>query len=178
MSSLFVYHQSNPEQPHKVLTHLEDIASTLAEHGVGFERLQAAAVVPHDASQEQVLDSYRVQIDTLMTERGYAAVNVLHASVADPVLRASFLDEHQCSEDEVRFFIAGRGLFTLHIDEFVYAVLCEKSDLISIPAGTHRWFDIGENPRVAALCFFRNSPGEATAVSDSIASRFLQLDDL
>lgn len=178
MSSLFVYHQSIPEQPYKVLTHQEDIASTLAEHGVGFERLQAGSPVNADTSEDELLDSYRVQIDTLMTERCYAVVDVLRANTADPALRASTLDEHQCSEDEVRFFIAGRGLFTLHIDEYVYAVLCEKNDVISVPAGTRRWFDIGENPRVAAIRFFRNAPGDVIPTSDEIATRFVQLDDL
>ena len=42
MSSLTVYHQSNPDVPNKVLTHLEDIAATLAEVGVRFERWKAA----------------------------------------------------------------------------------------------------------------------------------------
>lgn len=178
MSSLFVYHQSIPEQPYKVLTHLEDIASTLAEQGVGFERLRAASPVNADASEEELLDSYRVQIDALMTERGYAVVDVVRANAADPALRESALAEHHCSEDEVRFFIAGRGLFTLHIDEYVYTVLCEKNDVISVPAGTRRWFDIGENPRVAALRFFRNAPGEVISTGDTLAARFAQLDDL
>ncbi|MDF5828837.1 hypothetical protein P4233_16885 [Pseudomonas aeruginosa] len=34
MSSLTVYHENQPEQPLKLLTHAEDIASTLAEVGV------------------------------------------------------------------------------------------------------------------------------------------------
>lgn len=178
MSSLFVYHQSVPEQPYKVLSHPEDIASTLAEHGVGFERLQAASPVNADASEQELLDSYRVQIDTLMTERGYAVVDVVRAHAPDTALSESSLDEHHCSEDELRFFIAGRGLFTLHIDEHVYTVLCEKNDLISVPAGARRWFDTGENPRVAALRFFRNSPGEVISTGDSIATRFARLDDL
>ena len=38
-------------------------------------------------------------------------------------LRAKFLNEHTHSEDEVRFFVAGRGQFTLHIGEKVYEVL-------------------------------------------------------
>ena len=42
MSSLSVYHVASPEIPNKVLTHLEDIASTLAEQGVRFDRWQAA----------------------------------------------------------------------------------------------------------------------------------------
>ena len=41
MSRLSVYHESTPELPNKVLTHLEDIAATLAEQGIRFERWTA-----------------------------------------------------------------------------------------------------------------------------------------
>jgi len=32
------------------------------------------------------------------------------------------------------FFVEGRGLFYLHVEDNVYAVLCEQGDLISVPA--------------------------------------------
>ena len=51
MSVLSVYHESRPEQPLKVLTHLEDIAATLAEVGVQLERWDASAPVAAGASR-------------------------------------------------------------------------------------------------------------------------------
>jgi len=77
MSSLSVYHVSSPEMPNKVLTHLEDIAATLAEQGVHFDRWQACAPIRPGASQEEVIDANREQIDHLMTEGGYIAVDVI-----------------------------------------------------------------------------------------------------
>ena len=139
MSSLTVYHQSNPDVPNKVLTHLEDIAATLAEVGVRFERWQASAPIAPGASQEEVIAAYREAIDKLVAEQGYVSVDVISMDRKHPQkaeLRAKFLDEHTHGEDEVRFFVAGRGLFTLHIGDHVYSVLCEKNDLISVPAGT------------------------------------------
>ena len=109
MSSLSVYHESCPELPNKVLTHFEDIASTLAEKGVRFDRWQAATKSQPGASQEEVIAAYRVQIDQLMSERGYITVDVVSLNSDHPQkaeLRAKFLDEHQHGEDEVRFFVA------------------------------------------------------------------------
>ena len=77
MSSLSVYHVSSPDIPNKVLTHFEDIASTLAEQGVRFDRWQAAAKIQPGASQEEVIGAYQEQIDKLMTERGYITVDVV-----------------------------------------------------------------------------------------------------
>lgn len=181
MSSLSVYHVSTPDLPNKVLTHPEDIASTLAEHGVGFDRWQATALVTPGASQEEVIAAYQVQIDKLMTERGYVTVDVISLDRDHPKkaeLRAKFLDEHQHAEDEVRFFVAGRGLFTLHIDDYVYAVLCEKNDLISVPAGTRHWFDMGEHPHFVAIRLFNNPEGwVATFTGEQIADHFPRLED-
>lgn len=181
MSSLSVYHVSSPDLPNKVLTHVEDIASTLAEQGVRFDRWQAAAKIQPGASQEEVIAAYQEQIDKLMTERGYITVDVISLSSDHPQkaeLRGKFLDEHCHGEDEVRFFVAGRGLFSLHIGDYVYAVLCEKNDLISVPAGTRHWFDMGEHPHFIAIRLFNKPDGwVADFTGEDIASRFPRLED-
>lgn len=182
MSSLSVYHVSSAEMPNKVLTHLEDIASTLAEHGVTFDRWQAETPIAPGATEEALIGAYRTQIDRLMTERGYLTVDVVSAG-RDPSQRAERhagpLEERQYAEDEVRFFfVAGRGLFSLHIGDFVYAVLCERNDLIGLPAGTRHWFDGGENPYFVALRLCKGGQGaEATLTGDDIASQFPRLED-
>ncbi len=181
MSTLSVYHQASPELPNKVLTHAEDIAATLAEVGVRFERWEASVPVAAGASQEEVIAAYRPQIERLKAERGYVTVDVISLDRDHPQkaeLRAKFLDEHRHAEDEVRFFVAGRGLFTLHIDDYVYAVLCEKNDLISVPAGTPHWFDMGEHPHFVAIRLFNNPEGwVAHFTGEDIASRFPRLED-
>lgn len=181
MSWLSVYHESTPKLPHKVLSHAEDIAATLAEVGVRFERWQASAPIAPGASQEEVIAAYREAIDKLVAEQGYVSVDVISMDRKHPQkaeLRAKFLDEHTHGEDEVRFFVAGRGLFTLHIGDHVYSVLCEKNDLISVPAGTKHWFDMGEEPHFVAIRFFNNPEGwVAQFTGDAIAKSFPQLDD-
>lgn len=181
MSSLSVYPESSADLPNKVLTHLEDIASTLAAVGVHFARWQALTPLAPGASQEQVLAAYRPQIEQLMSERGYVAVDVLSVSdeQADKAeLRAGLLDEQRLAEDEARFFVVGSGLFSLHIDDYVYALLCEKGDLIALPPGTRHWFDMGEHPHFVMIRLFGNTDGWVGALTgDDIASRFPRLDD-
>lgn len=181
MSWLSVYHESTPELPQKVLTHAEDIAATLAEVGVRFERWAANALIAPGASQEEVIAAYRHEIDKLVNEQGYVTVDVVSLDRSHPQkaeLRAKFLDEHTHGEDEVRFFVAGRGLFTLHIGDSVYSVLCEKNDLISVPAGTRHWFDMGEEPHFVAIRLFNNPEGwVAQFTGDPIAKRFPPLED-
>src|SRR3979490_2802799 len=181
MSYLSVYHVSTPDLPNKVVTQFEDVPATLAEQGVRFDRWQAATPIQPGAIQEEVIAAYQVQIDKLMSEGGYVTVDVISLNSDHPnkaELRAKFLDEHRHDEDEVRFFVAGRGLFTLHIDDYVYAVLCEKNDLISVPAGTPHWFDMGENPHFVAIRLFNNPEGWiAKFTGEAIADHFPRLED-
>ena len=180
MSVLSVYHESRPEQPLKVLTHLEDIAATLAEVGVQLERWDASAPVAAGASQEDVIAAYRPQIDRLMAERGYVTVDVIsvsriirkRTSCAPNFLTSIVTPRTRCAS------FAGRGLFTLHIEDMVYAVLCEKNDLISVPAGTRHWFDMGEQPSFVAIRLFNNPDGwTAQFTGERIADQFPRLDD-
>lgn len=181
MSILCVYHVSTPDTPNKVLTHADDIASTLAEQGVGFERWQASTRVEAGASAAEVSAAYQAQIDTCMTAHGYAQVQVLSVSRDHPqkdAVAAGLRDEYRHDADEIRLFAAGRGLLGLHIDDYVYTVLCEKHDLLRIPAGMPRWFDLGEEPRVVAISLFQTASGAVAQVSGSdIAQHFPGLDD-
>ena len=62
-------------------------------------------------------------------------------------------------EDEVRFFVAGSGLFTLHVGGKVYEVECVQDDLIAVPDSTLHWFDMGEEPSFIAIRFFTEPDG-------------------
>ncbi len=62
---------------------------------------------------------------------------------------AAFLRAQQQNAHEVRFFLGGRGLLSLHIGDYVYAVLCERNDVISIPAGVPRTGSTWARSRVA-----------------------------
>ena len=176
MSYVAVYSVASPDTPNKVLTHFDDIAATLAEHGVRFERWQPSPI-EKGASDAQMIAAYRTQIDAL----GYRFADVLSVTGDHPQqaeLRGQFLDERRNSDDEARFFIAGQGLFSLHIGEYVYAVRCEKNDLLVIPAGIAHWFDMGENPHWVTLRLFNTeNAGVPEFTGNDIARGFPGLDD-
>ncbi|MBO0495448.1 acireductone dioxygenase [Pseudomonas sp. Marseille-Q1929] len=175
MSYVAVYHVATPDTPNKVLTHLDDIVATLAEHGVRFERWQPSPI-EKGASAADMIAAYQVQIDSL----GYDNVDVFSVTGADlqkDHARAQLLKERRYSEDHARFFIAGQGLIALHVEDYVYAVRCEKNDVLLIPAGLPHWIDIGENPHFVTLHLFNTATGDAALTDDVIALGFPGLDD-
>ncbi|NIJ19030.1 1,2-dihydroxy-3-keto-5-methylthiopentene dioxygenase [Sphingomonas naasensis] len=151
------------------------IAGALAPLGVRFEQWPARPL-PADADPAAVLDAFAPEVARLQAENGYRTVDVIRMTPDHPeraALRAKFLSEHRHSEDEVRFFVEGAGLFMLRDDAHVHAVLCEAGDLISVPAGMRHWFDMGPHPRFTAIRLFIEPAGwVADFTGDAIADRF------
>ena len=152
------------------------IAEQLALRGIGFERWPARAELPERATADQILTAYASEIARVQAGGTYPTVDAIRISTDHPdrmALRKKFLAEHTHSEDEVRFFVEGRGLFCLHIGDEVLQVLCEADDWISVPAGTRHWFDMGSAPQFCAIRFFDNPEGwVAQFTGDAIATRY------
>ncbi len=152
-----------------------EVAEALKPLGVRFEQWPSREI-PAEADQDAVLAAFAPEVDRLKAENGYRSVDVIRMVPDHPekgALRTKFLSEHRHSEDEVRFFVEGEGLFTLRGEDRIYAVLCTEGDLISVPAGTRHWFDMGPSPRFTAIRLFTNADGWiANFTGDAIADRF------
>ena len=150
------------------------IAERLAAVGVTFERWSTRGVSGN--TPDAILAAYAPEVERLRAIGGYRSVDVVIVAPDHPErvpMRAKFLSEHSHAEDEVRFFVGGSGLFTLHAGARVWAVTTEAGDLMLVPAGMAHWFDMGEAPYFTAIRMFVNPDGwVATFTGDAIADRF------
>lgn len=181
MSRLTVYSESDAATPILETEDVDVIRDELAAAGIRLERWEADRDLDDDADDETIIAAYRSEIDRLVAERGYQTYDVVSMNPEHPdkdAFRRKFLDEHTHSEDEVRFFVRGQGLFTIHANGRVYSMLCEKDDLISVPADTRHWFDMGPNPEFTAIRLFNNPEGwVAKFTGDEIAGRYPLLEN-
>ncbi|MBS0569131.1 MAG: acireductone dioxygenase [Proteobacteria bacterium] len=179
MSRLRVFAATGGQPPLQTLDRHADIATALRALGARFERWDASRPIEPGASQDEVIAAYRDDIERIKREGGYQAVDVVSIHPDHPdraALRAKFLGEHTHAEDEVRFFVAGRGLFNLHIGDKVYELLCERGDLVGVPGGVQHWFDMSEAPYFVAIRIFTNPAGWVGHFTGSdIAERFPRL---
>lgn len=176
MSRLRIFDEHTPDAPRLTTRDFATMAAELARIGVQLERWQPAHAVRPGDPPETIMAAYRTDIDRLVAARGFQSVDVVSIAPDNPqkdALRAKFLDEHFHKEDEVRFFVAGSGLFTLHVGDRVYEVLCEAGDLIAVPDGMTHWFDMGPMPSFVAIRFFTTPDGWVGHFTGSdIAQRF------
>lgn len=176
MSLLRVYPSDTDPTTYREATSLAGIADAAATAGVRFERWRAEEELPPGAPSAVVLRAYRDSVDRLSRACGFVTADVIgvHPGTPDhPELRKKFLKEHTHAEDEARFFVEGAGLFVIHYAGAVYCLLCERGDLIDVPAGTPHWFDMGPRPRFTAIRLFTSPEGWVARFTGSdIAERF------
>ena len=112
--------------------------------GIVHERWSADRDLPSGATNEHVLAAYDYLLKPLMEKSGYQTADVIRVDGHTPNLegiREKFIREHTHREDEV------------------FALLCEQGDLISVPANTKHWFDLGASPKVRAIRIFTDQTG-------------------
>ncbi|MFJ7416084.1 1,2-dihydroxy-3-keto-5-methylthiopentene dioxygenase [Streptomyces sp. NPDC098077] len=168
MTLLTTWPDSDPGVVIRRTSDVAEIAEALAPIGVRYEQWPVRDDMPAGAPAEVVLETYREEIDKLIAEEDFSKVDVVSLHPADSpdwaetakAARQKFLREHtHDDDDEVRFFVAGAGIFYLHVNGEIQAVYCEKGDLLGVPRGTAHWFDMGTSPSFTAIRFFHEEDG-------------------
>lgn len=153
---------SIPDQ-NRTLTDSEEITEYLLNIGIDYERWDTSHPVPPDATAEQILAAYAVEIEKLKLRGGYVTADVIAVNPQTPGLDemlAKFNREHWHDEDEVRFVTHGRGVFHIHArQEPVVAIEVEAGDLIRVPRGMWHWFNLCADREIRAIRLFQDSAG-------------------
>jgi len=182
MSTLRIYDKENTNNPVQTTEDYAEISNTLHDAGICFERWPVRELT-QTASNEEILAAYSPEIKHFCEEEcNFSTSDVICLTQDHPdkeSLRQKFLSEHTHTEDEVRFFVAGQGVFYLHIDSNVYVLSCQAGDLVSVPNGTKHWFDMGPNPSFTCIRLFSNPEGwVAEFTGDMISDKLPHFEEL
>ncbi|WXL24054.1 hypothetical protein WG219_11890 [Ectopseudomonas mendocina] len=180
MSSLIVFHHVTPQVPNKLLTHEEDIVSTLAAVGITYTEIPVQERVNPGESDDLLLQASRSQLDQLQADYAMASIQLLN--VCDErgegnALADSLRKEQRCAAKQVVYCLAGRGQLMLNLGEYIYGVVLEKQGLVVVPADTAFWLDGGENPRFALARLFETAQiPDFEVVDGDFPGRFYRFD--
>ncbi len=150
----------------RTLKNADDIRAFLAPYGLWYEQWPVDDLDP-DATDEQILDHFSTEIERLKERGGFVTADVINVTADTPGLSAmldKFNKEHTHSEDEVRFTVAGRGVFHIHgmadnAPERVFAIQVDAGDLINVPRGTQHWFELCEDRSIRCIRLFEEMSG-------------------
>jgi 1,2-dihydroxy-3-keto-5-methylthiopentene dioxygenase len=113
--------------------------------------------VPDDAAARDAL------IDSIKRDHGYVDQDFIELAPSTPNLEAicaKFDREHLHTEDEVRYVVAGEGIFDVRDenDRWIRIEVAE-GDLIVIPARTHHRFFLTDRKQIRCMRLFANHDG-------------------
>lgn len=160
-----------PENGHAagVIGDLDAQRAFLGRHGLDIERwplarLDLEAARASEDEQAYILGTFAGEIARLMASKGYEAADVIALYPETPnldTMLARFDKEHFHDDDEVRFVVAGRGIFTIHSqsDDAVFDVEVVPGDLLIVPSGAWHWFTLCEDRTIKCIRLFRDKSG-------------------
>jgi 1,2-dihydroxy-3-keto-5-methylthiopentene dioxygenase len=105
-----------PEQGQTLKTK-ESITQYLAGINIEYRTWTPEHPTSADAPAEEILRAYKREIDELKSRGGYVTADVINVTRTTPnldAMLAKFRREHLHDEDEVRFILAGHGVFHIH----------------------------------------------------------------
>lgn len=158
-----------PNESESTISAEADVSAALAPLGIDYERWSLDRV-PADSSADLVLNAYRDEIEEMKRRGGYVTADVIDVNPDTPNLEtmlAKFDKEHTHSEDEVRFILAGRGIFFLALGERVASVEVGPGDMLRVPCGTKHWFALCEDRRIRAIRWFQQTSGWSPLYTES-----------
>lgn len=153
-----------------VLTDSEQIKEFVQSYGLDYEvwdiqklHTPEARALQTETEQERILAVFADEVEALKKRGGYLSADVVSLSPATPnldELLAKFDKEHEHHEDEVRFVVDGRGVFTIHApDDRIFDVEVHPGDLLVVPNGTWHWFDLCEDKTITCIRIFESKEG-------------------
>ncbi len=116
-----------------------------------------------DDEKKQLLKAFDSEIQRLYQTRGYKTADVVTLYPDTPnldVMLAKFDKQHTHSDDEVRFIVQGRGVFTLFPanGEVIDAEL-QPGDFITVPANYKHFFNLCPDRQITAIRIFTDPAG-------------------
>ena len=145
----------------ETITNPVDIKTVLTTYGIPFENWGVRPLP--DSSAEGVISSYAEDVKRLKDERGYVTEDVIALDPATPnldALLAKFSDEHHHTDDEVRFTVAGEGVFEINVTENERVKFtAQPGDLIVVPAWRRHLFYLTSKKSIRCIRLFKDKSG-------------------
>jgi len=124
-------------------------AADLKANGIDYEKLD--------------VNNYQADLDRIKTANNYVAQDIVELNPTLPNLEticAKFDKEHLHTDDEVRFVLAGNGIFDIRSkDDRWMRVEVTAGDYISVPANRYHLFLLKDDKMIRCVRLFKDNSG-------------------
>jgi 1,2-dihydroxy-3-keto-5-methylthiopentene dioxygenase len=124
-----------------------------------------------DAEKEYVLQGLDKYFQELAKTAGYKERDliVLHSNVPNlDAMLSKFDRTHTHADPEVRYIIAGEGIFGfVRPDGSQVELTVQPEDYINVPSGVEHWFYLTSSRQIKAVRYFTNTEGWVPEYTDT-----------
>jgi 1,2-dihydroxy-3-keto-5-methylthiopentene dioxygenase len=124
-----------------------------------------------DSEKEQVLQALDGYFQQLKETAGYQSRDliVLHPDIPNlDALLSKFDKCHIHADDEVRYIVAGEGIFGfVRPDGSQVEVTVQPEEFINVPANTEHWFYLTGTRKIKAVRYFTSTEGWTPEYTDT-----------
>jgi 1,2-dihydroxy-3-keto-5-methylthiopentene dioxygenase len=154
----------------KKITDQKQVGEALKRIGIGFETWGVERLPEHlrsrnlnDQEKAEVLKAFTPEIERLKKQGGYVTADVISLYPNTPnldALLAKFDKKHLHTEDEVRFVVQGRGVFTVFPEKGeALDIELHPGDFISVPKDYHHLFTLCDDRKITCIRLFCDASG-------------------
>ena len=154
----------------KTVKDQKQVAKALETIGIGFETWGVDRLPENlrsrnlsDAEKQDVLKAFKPELDRMKSKGGYVTADVVSLWPDTPnldVMLAKFDKKHLHVEDEVRFCVQGRGVFTVFPQQGeALDIELQPGDFISVPKNYHHLFTLCADRKITAIRLFVDPAG-------------------
>lgn len=116
-----------------------------------------------DTEKEEVLQALDHYFEQLKQTAGYQARDLIVLNPDTPNLNTLLSKFNRChthADDEVRYIVAGEGVFGFVLPDGMQVELTiQPEEYINVPAETEHWFYLTEQSKIKAVRYFTNTDG-------------------
>jgi len=109
-----------------------EIRDFFTNRGIFFDQWACSIQFDDNASQIEILEAYAKDLNPFMDKGGYVTADVISINKLTEnydAIRSKFLAEHTHSEDEIRFFVDGKGIFGSILKQSQFSIYYAKKGI-------------------------------------------------
>jgi 1,2-dihydroxy-3-keto-5-methylthiopentene dioxygenase len=157
-----------------------EIEQLLGDVGVIYKHIDIATSAQQLMSDDEMMLPLKQKIMAAYPQHQFKACSLASVSELFPNyerLRLRYLSEYYVEEDEAYLIIEGKCLISMHYEDQVLQLMCEKGDFIALPRKILRWMDMGGKASFTVLkCSEQEEAPVIFYTGSNISDRFPRLE--
>ena len=156
-----------------------EISELLNEYGIVYKKIDLPDALSRSSNDEDLFKGVKEMLKPDLQRNNLKHCSVVSLDETNQNVertKMKYLSEYKLEKNEAYLTIEGTYLLSLHFDEKVIQLNCDRGDFVTVPADINRWMDIGPTGHFSAVRCEESTEAPTVIYSgNNIADKFPRL---